>query len=253
MPTNFRRFTRSFSDRPHSSYVCPACKSQLLKPDLTTFLVVEPLYSKAEHGIDEWDPDWMTYRFSVKYLCDSISCGEIAFVAGSGSVDQRYDQEGCTEYYDSFRIRSFFPAPYLINLPKDLPIEILTSIERSFALYWLDTSAASNALRTSLEALLDELKVPRQQLNSNGGNDRLSLHRRLDIWKMQRPEFAEMCFALKEVGNLGSHGETVSNDHYFGALEIYSHVLAQLFDNSAEKFKELARKIASEIKKKTTK
>jgi len=78
------------------------------------------------------------------------------------------------------------------------------------------------------------------------------LHGRLEFWSKKQSENAELCFALKEVGNLGSHGEDVSEKHYFGALEIYAHVLVQLFENDAEKMKELAKKIHSEIKNKKT-
>jgi hypothetical protein len=54
--------------------------------------------------------------------------------------------------------------------------------------------------------------------------------------------------ALKEVGNLGSHGDSVQSKHYLGSLEIYSHVLKELFENNAAKMKELAQSIREEIK-----
>lgn len=112
----------------------------------------------------------------------------------------------------------------------------------------MDTAAAANALRASLEALLDNLKIPDTQENKKGENVRISLHHRLEIWSKQQTEYAELCFALKEVGNLGSHGDAVYEKHYFGALEIYAHVLVRLFENNAEEMKKLAKKIRSEIR-----
>ncbi|WP_162896766.1 DUF4145 domain-containing protein [Ruegeria sp. AD91A] len=163
-------------------------------------------------------------------------------------MDQRYAEDYDTEYYDSFRIQSFFPAPEIVRIPDDVPSEVSSLLEKSFALYWVDVSAAANALRASLEALLDELQVPDTQKNKKGKTVPVSLHRRLEIWSQREKEFAELCFALKEVGNLGSHGETVREKHYFGAMEIFAHVLVQLYENNAAKMKELAKKIRSEIK-----
>jgi len=163
-------------------------------------------------------------------------------------VSQWFDERGEQEYFDSFQIQSFFPAPQIIPIPKEVPFEVSELLEKSFALYWVDVSAAANALRASLEALLDKLQVPDTQNTKKGGTVRLTLHRRLDLWAQKEKEFAELCYALKEVGNLGSHGEAVREKHYFGVLEIFSHVLNQLFENNAAKMKKLAKKIRSEIK-----
>lgn len=74
------------------------------------------------------------------------------------------------------------------------------------------------------------------------------MHRRLELWAEHQRDIAELCYALKEVGNLGSHGEAVREKHYFGVMEIFSHVLDQLFEDNAKKMKELAKKIQFEIK-----
>ena len=237
-----------FSDEPDFEYVCPQCNVGFLVPDKTTFQKIEPTYSKSAHGADEWDPDWITYRFTMTCVCNKKECGEVAFVSGSGSVDQRYGYDGHPEYYDHFVIKSFFPAPRLCYIPPETPSEVETLMDKSFVLYWSDVSAAANALRASLEALLDELKVPEQEKNKYGNTVRMTLHRRLEVWAATEKDNAELCLALKEVGNLGSHGDTVRSKHYFGSLEIYSHVLKELFENNAKKMKDLAQSIRDEIK-----
>lgn len=241
-------FSRYFSEKPNFEFTCPQCKKGSLVPDQATFKVVEPSFSKEAHSHDAWDPDWITYRFSVTCECNRPNCTETSYVSGSGSVDQWYGFNDMPEFYERFTIRSFYPAPDLIVAPKDSPLEVRELLDRSFALYWVDTSAASNSLRASLEALLDELKIPRTKKTKAGANTRLTLHARLDIWSAQQSDYAELCFALKEVGNLGSHGAEVSEEHYFGALELFHHVLTQLYENNAVKMKALAKKIRSEIK-----
>jgi hypothetical protein len=241
-------FSRHFADKPDFEFLCPTCKRGTIAPDQSTFKQVEPPYSEADHSDDGWDPFWITYRFSVTCVCNRPSCGEVCFVAGIGGVDQRYGYENESEYYTDFVIKSFYPSPDLIVLPKGVPREVTDLLEKSFALFWVDVSAAANSLRASLEALLDTLKIPKSQATKSNSMSRLTLHARLDIWAKQQSDYAELCFALKEVGNLGSHGGAVREEHYFGALEIFQHVLNELYENNAQKMKALAKKIQSEIK-----
>ncbi len=217
-------------------------------PEKASFVEIEPAHSKLAHGHEAWDPDWIERRFTYQCVCNNEQCSEVAFVSGRGGVDQAYDFEGGAEYYDFRNIQSFFPAPDIIRLPEDIPREVEEQLKRSFSLYWIDVSASANAMRASLEVLMDELKIPTTQKSDKGKVVQISLHRRIELWAETHEDYAELCFALKEVGNLGSHGERVREKHYFGALEIYSHVLTQLFENDAAKMKELAAKIRAEIK-----
>jgi len=248
MPSLAQTFSKSFADNPTQKFACPTCGQGLLAPDQSTFLEIEPEFSKRAHKLDDWDPDWITKRFSYQSICNNTDCSEVAFVSGRGGVDQRYGYDGEPEYYDYYRIESFFPAPNLISIPEDVPNAVEELLKKCFALYWVDTSAAANAMRASLEALMDEMKVPTTRKSKKDKVVPIFLHDRIQLWSETHKEYADLCFALKEVGNLGSHGETVREKHFFGALEIYAHVLQQLFENNAEKMKELAEKIRSEIK-----
>ncbi|WP_299025175.1 DUF4145 domain-containing protein [uncultured Sulfitobacter sp.] len=250
MKSASRTIPRYFSDKPTARYICPECKDGQLVPLKDSFEFEEPKYSKQAHGLEEWDPDWIDYRFIFKSVCNNEACGEVAIATGSGSVDQRYDSEHEAEYYERFQIQSFFPAPYLIEIPEATPLEVRELIEKSFTLFWPDLGAASNALRASLEVLLDKLKLPRTMIDKKDKEQRLSLHRRLEIWGEKEKEHADLCLALKEVGNLGSHGDDVQPKHYAGVLKIFSHVLFQLFENNAEEMKKLAASIQKDIKAK---
>ncbi len=247
MPSLRQKLSTHFADNPSQKYTCPTCKQGSLVPDDASFKELEPPHSKSEHNHEDWDPDWITYRFSFSCICDNKNCGEIAYVAGSGAVEERYSEKHQVERYTNYHIQSFFPAPSLIHIPKEASKEVTSLLEKSFALYWVDVSAAANALRASLEALLDQLKIPRSKKNTKEKVVRLNLHKRLEIWSTKQSDFAELCLVLKEVGNLGSHGEDVQENHYLGVLEIYAHVLAQLYEDDAARIKKLAEKIKSEI------
>lgn len=243
------QFSKYFVGDPTQKYTCPSCGRGLLVPDKSTLFDVEPAFSERAHQLEEWDPDWIERRFSYRSVCNNDDCKEVATVSGRGGVDQGYDYNGDSEFYDFRRIETFFPAPDLIAIPRDAPQAVETLLKKSFVLYWVDTSAAANAMRASLEALMDEMKVPTTQKTKKGKIVPLYLHSRIELWSKTHQEYANLCLALKEVGNLGSHGEAVREKHFFGALEIYSHVLRQLFENDAAKMKELAKSIRAEIKK----
>lgn len=250
MPSLKEKFPKSFVGAPNQKFLCPTCCEGLMVPDATTFFEVEPAFSKNAHSHEAWDPDWIKTRFTYRAVCNNGDCSEVAFVSGRGGAEQGYIDQGEIGYYDYCRIETIFPAPNLIPIPEEAPYEIKTLLKKCFALYWVDTSAAANAMRASLEALMDEMKIPSSQPTKAGKVVTLNLHSRIELWSATHQDYADLCLALKEVGNLGSHGETVSDKHFFGALEIYSHVLQQLFENSAAKMKGLAEEIRAELKSK---
>ena len=242
-------FSRFFSERPEFVYPCPKCKKGQLVPDQSSFKVFEPAFSKEDHKLDAWEPEWISRRFSLVCVCNIESCGEVSIVSGLGTVDAWYDhQQHRSAYYSAFEIRSFNPAPPLIRVPVGTPEKVTKLLDKSFALYWVDLSAAANAIRASLEALLDEVGIPRTQKTSGDKTHTINLHRRLIIWSEQEQDYADFCMALKDVGNLGSHGEDVLDEHFFGVLQIYKYLLTQLYENDAAKMKALASKIRAEIK-----
>ena len=236
-----------FSNSPTMRFACPNCKKGKLAPVEKSFRTLEPPHSKDAYGHEAWDPDWIEYRFNFECKCNLATCQEVAFVSGTGFVDQMYvDDE--IEYFDHFQIRSVVPAPPLIDIPSKTPYAVRRPLEKSFELYWIDNSAASNALRASLEAVLDELKVPRTKKNKSGGTSFISLHERIEKASTSLPDFKELFLALKDVGNHGSHGEEVHSEFYSDALEIYSHVIKQLYENDAAEMKALAKKLREKIK-----
>ncbi|NOE17104.1 DUF4145 domain-containing protein [Ruegeria atlantica] len=250
MPSLAQEFSKTFTDSPKKRFGCPTCGQGLLVPDQSTFVRIEPTFSKKEHGHEAWDIDWIRLRFMYRSVCNNDDCAEIAFVSGKGSVEREPGPFGEIDYYEYFEIETFFPAPDLIPIPEKAPYDVEKRLKKCFALYWVDTSAAANALRASLEALMDAMNVPISKENEKGKVVPMYLHQRIEHWSETHKDYGELCLALKEVGNLGSHGETVEKTHFFDALKIYSHVLQQLFENNDAKMKELAEKIRKEIKQK---
>jgi len=235
-----------FYDRKHfPSIPCPRCASGNAKLDPESLEVVEPAYSKKGRSDQNWEPDWDTERFSLNLTCDNASCGEIMVVSGDTSLSEVYDEEDeGWVYIAHLRPRAMYPAPLLISVPKQAPSAVRENVCLASSLYWVDTSAAANRLRASVEYLLDFLEVPRES-TKNGKTRRLDLNGRIEIYEQQNSEHAPSLTALRMIGNLGSHGESVQREALLDAFEIYEYTLEELCGQRKSRIEELRQKLIS--------
>lgn len=236
----------TFSDFDQIDYHCPQCATGKLIPEKEA-TIFEPKYSE-----DVWDVvmevEARTFRFMTTCCCSNGSCGEIAMISGDKSVTEHNfaGPEGYeTEYLEDFRIRSFHPSPYLCEVPPKTPKKVLKRLETSFALFWVDVGAATNALRNCIEDLLTVCEVPDVD---DKGND-IWLHDRLELWgkiTTASKNFGDLATAVdvlkavKFLGNEGSHGSQISAEDYVSGLKIFSFVLKELYDNEKDKALALA-------------
>lgn len=123
--------------------------------------MVEPAYSKKDHSHDGWDFDWITERFIAVMKCSDTSCGEIVIVGGDTEIVEEFDEDIGHNVYSNLRPRSIFPGPPIIAISKETPASVRHEIELAFQLFWSDLGASASRLRTGVERLLDDFKVPR--------------------------------------------------------------------------------------------
>jgi hypothetical protein len=115
--------------------------------------------------------------------------------------------------------KGIYPAPAIITVPTATPRTVVVELDAAFALFWVDLSSCANKIRVSLERLLDSLGLPEfptlaKRIESTQGADKLR---------------SEVFHALREVGNVGSHGSGVRREVVLTAFEIYEHQLDILF------------------------
>ena len=236
----------TFSAFDQIDYHCPQCTTGKLIPEKDVS-IFEPQYSK-----DEWDVvmevEARTFRFMTTCCCSNRSCGEIAMISGDKRVTE-HNFAGVdgyeTEYLEDFRIRSFHPTPYLCEVPPKTPKKVLKRLETSFALFWVDVGAATNALRICIEDLLTGCEVP----DVDGKGNDIWLHDRLELWGQittaskkcgNLATAVDVLKAVKFLGNEGSHGSPISAEDYISGLRIFSYVLKELYDNEKDKVLALA-------------
>lgn len=235
----FGHFSRSRIPR----HRCPSCISGRLLSTNESLSILEPEYSKKCRQNEDWEPDWDVERFSLKLSCDNADCGEQCFVIGDTLIQEDYDEEFGWGLESALRPRAFFPAPPIIDVPSDMPVDVMKQIRKSFELFWSDFNSCANRLRVSVEVLLDTLKVARVSTDKNGKTVPLDLNGRIALFAKIEPDHAETLTALRMIGNLGSHGDAVGREALLDAFEIYEDALKDLCGNRKSRMAALRSKL----------
>jgi hypothetical protein len=227
-------------------FICVKCKNGRLVADGTSLVLKQPAYSKEDRNHPDWEPDWDVERFSLRFTCDHAGCGEVANMVGDTTVAECYEEEfNGWSLISLLRARAFFPAPPIIEIPREVPESVKGEIEKSFEVFWVDLSSCANRLRVSVELLLDHFKIPRTGIDKKGKSTRLDLNGRISIFEKSDPEHAPTLTALRMIGNLGSHGDEVNRAPLLDAFEIYEYALAELCGQRKARIEQLRQKLIS--------
>lgn len=193
---------------------------------------------------DEWGPDYIDYVFSCLLQCAGPSCGEIVSCSGVGYVEEfyNYDEEDrpYPDWEDRYYPKYFSPSLEVFEIPKSTPEDTKVALEDSFSVVFANPASSANHVRVALEHLLTHLKVKRFAIRSRKRHP-ISLHARIDTIPAKYEHVKDLCFALKWVGNAGSHASSdVSIDDVLDTYEIFEELLREIFSGKSKKAKELA-------------
>jgi hypothetical protein len=202
------------------------------------------LYTKTKPVVTSND------RFSAPLRCANSDCKAEYMVSGfvryfSFEYHMEVSKQFIGKKYKQFYPQYFTPALQLFKLNELIPKKIAVCIDQSFANFWSDIASAANAIRRSLEFLLDDLEEPVPR-TSNGQviPSNFSLHKRIELYADINPDISQSLLAIKWIGNSGSHGEILSKEELLNAYVILEATLDDLFP-VADKVD--ARKLAAEI------
>ena len=242
-----KTFKLPFSKTGVSKYQCPTCSKGLLKVKPNTFCEQETSASLKEHRHPEWDPEWIVYIYSCLFECSNTACKDIVSSTGTGSVaeDYFYDEDGMPDrdYEDYYNPQYFTPHLKVFSLPKSTPEVVEKEINKSFSLLFSDPSSSANHIRIALEHLLTHLKIKRYT-TTNGKRKFLNLHNRIDLLPRKYDHIKDIFFAVKWLGNAGSHSNhEVSLDDVLDSYELMSELLIEIFSKNRSKAKALAKKV----------
>jgi hypothetical protein len=173
--------------------------------------------------------------FSTLLKCSNYTCNQGIAVLGDYSsdiIDASYNTE------TSYTIRDVYPPIALINIPAGATEPIKRALQRSFGLYWRDPQSCATTLRTAIEGIADAVGHPARQ---NGRF--VNLGTRLKRMKATHPELVGAAEAIKDVGNVGAHGDAVDQTKLLVALELLEIELRQLFNDDPARRQELVKEL----------
>ena len=162
-------------------------------------------------------------------------CGEVVACTGHAGVDIDYDDfSQPNEYYTYYKPLFFYPNLKLITIPEDTPDNIKKLLNKSFELFFTSPSAAANLVRVSIEEILTNQGV--EKINN--------LHRRIEKLPKKHESLKTKFFALKWLGNAGSHsGDSITDDDAMDAYELVEDLLLKIYSSKDDELNMLANKI----------
>lgn len=219
---------------------CPRCNNGKLKLGSDGLKIQEPNYSSdfRENDWENWEPYDLVERWSAELKCDETACGEVVHLIGDVELVQTEvrtpDGDVTWGYEDVLRIQAAFPAPPLFRLSNNVPRSVRNELLVAFRMYWTDRSACVSRLRTAVERLLDDQKIPREKTSQSGKVSRMDLKQRIDAFT-SGVAHAEQLQGLRNIGNLGTHGgsDDVTDEDLFDAVDVLEFVLTGIYDTQA--------------------
>jgi hypothetical protein len=230
-----------------SNFPCPTCGKGRLQVMKDKFHHEETKISKQAHHHEAWGAEWISYIYCCLLECTDSSCKDVISSTGHGGLSEDYghDHEGNpeVEYTEYFTPEYFTPNLEIFRIPKETPEEVAEEINKSFSLFFADPGSAANHIRISLEHLLTSLKIKRYT-TKNGKRSYLALHKRIELLPTKYDHIRDLFFAIKWLGNAGSHSSTtISKDDVLDSYELMEELLTEIFGARSKKVASLAKRI----------
>lgn len=212
------------------NYVCPTCQLGHYRPVDEAFKDAEDGSSILTKLVDEsFDPEWTTWKFTELLRCDNADCQQAATAGGNRSVDiNQVDWDVYIETYYN-EIKFIYPAPIPITLDPSYPESVASHIRAASELYWISPDAAANQIRQAVEQLLTDRNVATEVERADGSTRAINLHARIALYAEQDKDNADLLFALKWLGNAGSHPGGIDSSDVLDGFEMLHHVLDAIY------------------------
>lgn len=244
-----KKFNLPFRNNSSSYYQCPTCKNGHLKIKNGTFSSHESRISLESHEHPNFNFDYVSYVYSCLFECTNDACKETVASSGYGYVDFDIEvsPDGIPEqvYIDCYKPLHFQPALKIINIPNSVPSDVKKIINKSFDVYFVSPSSCINYIRTSLEAILNNLKVQKFVINRKGKRQALTLHSRITKLPTKYNDLKEIFEALKWLGNSGSHidASKVTLNDALASYEFLEYLLDEVYAKKSKLIKQRAKNI----------
>jgi len=226
-----------FTKEDMSKWQCPTCNSSALKVVEEQFIQKHNSETEINYHEDWFNaPEMIVYTFTALLSCTNPQCKEVVACSGTAGVEREQYSYEDSQYVEYFKPYFFYPSLNIFQIPEKTPDNVKNSIVTSFSLLFSNTSAAANKIRSALECLLIEIDSTQP--------DGITLHRRIKLLTDEYQKIQEFCFAVKWLGNAGSHCEdNMTMNDVFDGYDILLFVLEELYDNKHERLSAIVETI----------
>ncbi len=180
-------------------------------------------------------------KFSAFLRCKS--CHETAIVVGKAIIPSKLAKERGFPVRTRILPEYFTPPLPMIRLGDRYPKSLRNEITRSFSTFFSDPASCGNAIRHSVEALLDDQKVESTKESGSDGSVLLKLVDRIRLFEKKFPD-AKLLHGIRFIGNQASHHSTIKQEDLLDAYKILEHVMKELYIRPIER-REVANKSRS--------
>lgn len=227
---------------------CPHCDNGLLEMLKETFCEESTETSKKEYDISE-EISSLDTKFITFMRCNSSKCKETVIVSGTKFVDEHDScdcyplcDEDCVRYpvYTNYYKIEYINSPInIIKISDNVPDTVKSSIKKSFFLFWCDTEASANKIRSASEFIMDEMGIDTKGINKYGKSYDKTLHERIEDFgkkdKGKYEELSKMLIGVKWLGNAGSHKDQIGKEDLLDVYDVLDYILPELFSKEAQK------------------
>ena len=214
-----------FTEFTAPKWPCPRCGQRTLAMVPESLAFKHSPESAQKRVTRSWDRKSIHYRFVAWLNCSRSACNESVCVLGFGGVEA--ESPGSQAITARFQPLFVYPMPDMFEVADGWPIEVVEPLRRAFRSFFADPEACAGHLRSTIEALLDVLGIPRDE-----DGRRLSLHRRLEILEPHDGRTARRLMGVKEMGNAGSHGRLVVQQTVLEGMELVERALGDALDGT---------------------
>jgi len=247
MPINVSLWKKNnlYQTKVPDHWHCPVCDSSNLKID--KFSYEETGVSKRNHEHPDFEPEYMSFRFTSMLKCQKPSCQEVLSCNGTGHVQEVHEldpdgQYSGPSYTEVFQPKYVIPPLNLFDVPK-CPDGIGEMITDAFGLYFCDLSSCANKIRTVIEKILDQQNVIKTRISKKKKRNLLTLHARIFEFRLKNQDAADMLLAIKWIGNEGSHLGSLEQDDILDAFAFLEHLLDLIYVKTHQKLLKRSRQI----------
>ena len=230
------KFTKPFPASSWPAIDCQTCgigQVQVIAGKTEYFESAES--KKLREGNHEnWEPEWINGLFQTQLLCSESSCKSHYLAMGNYRLDQlSRRQPNGAEYQEILVLLAAQPSfPISDRLPGETPDLVHERIKEAAKVIWLDPNAAGNRLRLAVEELLTDQGIAKY--GPKGTTDYIKTDVRIKKFEEVQPEAAELLFAVKWLGNEGSHGDTLTAEDVVLGVQIFHEALKIVYNSTRQ-------------------